>query len=137
MKQTDMHSILAKSVVIALLGLVSQTSFAAEFVVGGTNCKVHSGKDPKEWTASSWTGNCVNSYIHGNGTLQWYKNGEPADTYVGEFKDGKRHGQGTYTFSNGRQYVGKWKNGEMVNNKDKINSLIQAGIEIEIISLLK
>ena len=37
--------------------------------------------------------------------------------YVGDFKDGKRHGQGTYTFPRGSksavccEHVGKWKNG--------------------------
>ena len=29
--------------------------------------------------------------------------------YVGEYKDGKRHGQGTYTFPDGKKYVGGWK----------------------------
>ena len=29
--------------------------------------------------------------------------------YVGEFKDGKRNGQGTYTYANGGKYVGEWK----------------------------
>lgn len=117
MQQTNIQSILAKSVVIALLDLVSQASFATEFMVGDTNCKIHSGKDPKEWVAMSWTGECVNGYIHGNGTLQWYKNGEPADNYVGEFKDGIANGQGTYTFGGnsqwaGDKYVGEWKDGK-------------------------
>jgi len=26
--------------------------------------------------------------------------------YVGEFKDGKKHGHGTYTFPDGKKYVG-------------------------------
>ena len=30
-------------------------------------------------------------------------------TYVGEWKDDIRHGQGTFTFSNGPTYVGEWK----------------------------
>ena len=30
--------------------------------------------------------------------------------YLGEYKDGKRNGQGTYTFPDGK-YVGEWKNG--------------------------
>jgi len=30
--------------------------------------------------------------------------------YLGEYKDGKFHGQGTETWSNGRKYVGEWKN---------------------------
>ena len=34
-------------------------------------------------------------------------------TYVGEFKDGKRHGQGTFTNSRlDGGYVGEWKDGE-------------------------
>ena len=32
------------------------------------------------------------------------------DKYVGEWKDDKRHGQGTYTYSNGDKYVGEYKN---------------------------
>ena len=31
--------------------------------------------------------------------------------YVGEWKDGKEHGQGTQTSSDGRKYVGEFKNG--------------------------
>src|ERR1035437_7980462 len=31
--------------------------------------------------------------------------------YVGEFKDGKRNGQGTSTFGGGEQYVGEFKDG--------------------------
>ena len=33
-------------------------------------------------------------------------------TYVGDWKDGKRSGQGTYTWSGGK-YVGDWKDGKM------------------------
>ena len=33
------------------------------------------------------------------------------DKYVGEFKDGKFHGQGTFTWANGDKYVGEFKNG--------------------------
>ena len=31
--------------------------------------------------------------------------------YVGEFKDGGKHGQGTMTTSDGRKYVGEFKDG--------------------------
>ncbi len=33
------------------------------------------------------------------------------DKYVGEFKDGKKHGQGTFTYANGDKYVGEFKDG--------------------------
>ena len=31
--------------------------------------------------------------------------------YVGEFRDGKQHGQGTYTAPDGYEYTGTWVNG--------------------------
>ena len=34
--------------------------------------------------------------------------------YVGEWKDGKYHGQGTYTFADGTVGKGIWENGELV-----------------------
>ena len=36
------------------------------------------------------------------------------DKYVGEFKDGKYHGQGTVTSVDGRVKAGVWENGELV-----------------------
>ena len=45
---------------------------------------------------------------HGQGTVT-YSNGKK---YVGEFKNGKRNGQGTMTYSDGRKYVGGVKNGK-------------------------
>ena len=38
--------------------------------------------------------------------------------YEGEYKDGKRNGQGTYTYSDGEKYVGKWKNGKPWNGTE-------------------
>ena len=32
--------------------------------------------------------------------------------YVGEYKDGNIHGQGTFTFADGGKYIGEWKDGE-------------------------
>ena len=45
---------------------------------------------------------------HGQGTLT-YANGYK---YIGEFRDGKRHGQGTYTFADGSKYVGEHRDGK-------------------------
>ena len=39
------------------------------------------------------------------------KNGGRSDgaKYVGEWKDGKRHGQRTYTWADEKKYIGEWK----------------------------
>ena len=45
---------------------------------------------------------------HGQG-IYTYANG---DKYVGEYRDGKKHGQGIYTFADGDKYVGEWRYGK-------------------------
>ena len=42
------------------------------------------------------------------GLLYIWENGS---RYVGEWKEGKKHGQGTYTWSDGKKYVGEYKDG--------------------------
>ncbi len=32
------------------------------------------------------------------------------NTYFGNFKNGKRHGQGTFLYANGAKYEGTWEN---------------------------
>ena len=44
---------------------------------------------------------------NGQGTVTW----SDGKNYVGEFKDGKFNGQGTFTWADGEQYVGDWKEG--------------------------
>lgn len=53
------------------------------------------GTDDSQWTNCFGTGE------------------EQGHIYVGEFKDGKAHGQGTYTWPNGNKYVGEWLNAEI------------------------
>ena len=45
---------------------------------------------------------------------------------LGEHKDGKRNGQGTLTLSDGRKYVGKYKDASPWNGKiyDQIGNII-------------
>ena len=50
--------------------------------------------DPNTWH------NCAGTYEH-----------EDASHYVGEFKHGKYHGQGTSSRITGDKYVGEWKDG--------------------------
>jgi hypothetical protein len=63
--------------------------------------------------AQLWIGRVYEAYVgewrdnkrHGQGTCIW-RNGE---TYVGEWRDDQRHGHGTCTWSDGKTYVGEWQ----------------------------
>ena len=59
---------------------------------GQSNLPACQGSDPTRWS------NCFGSLTYSNG-----------DKYVGEFKDGKRNGQGTFLFPSGDKYVGEYK----------------------------
>jgi S1-C subfamily serine protease len=48
--------------------------------------------------SSGYFDNCYGTYTYGRGK------------YVGEFKDAKRHGQGTQTYNSGAKFVGEWRN---------------------------
>jgi len=39
-------------------------------------------------------------------------------TYIGEFKNGKRNGQGTYTHLDGKKISGEWKDNEFVGHNE-------------------
>ena len=39
------------------------------------------------------------------GSFTWEDKGK----YLGEWKDNKKHGQGTQTWANGGKYLGEWK----------------------------
>jgi len=72
--------------------------------------------DINKWTSCSSTWANGNKYVgewkkgklHGQGTHIW-ANG---NKYVGEYKNGYMHGYGTFTSPPGFKYVGKWKNGD-------------------------
>lgn len=57
--------------------------------------------------------NCIKGNCeNGQGTFAW----SDGKKYVGEFKEGKRNGQGTFTWPSGTKYVGEFKNGKMHGN---------------------
>ena len=53
------------------------------------------GSDFKQWT------NCQETFVFSN-----------KDKYIGEWKDGKRHGQGIYIHWHGDKYVGEYIDGK-------------------------
>ena len=71
-----------------------------------TQCKgSHTFGPDSEREGDIYIGEFKSGDPHGQGTYT-YANG---DKYVGEFQDGKAHGQGTYTYTNGDKYVGEHK----------------------------
>jgi hypothetical protein len=64
---------------------------------------------PSDKPSSEWT-NCHSIYNDAKGNL-----------YVGDFKYGKKSGQGTYTYANGNKYVGEFKDGRQ-NGKGTFTS---------------
>mgnify|MGYP000889963540 CR=1 FL=1 len=59
-------------------------------------------------TEEEYSGQRKNGKKHGGGYLTTSDGG----VYPGEFRDDKFHGQGTYIGLDGSTYVGDWKNGE-------------------------
>lgn len=58
--------------------------------------------------AGKYVGEFKDNKYYGQGTYT-FANG---DKYVGEFKDDRKHGQGTTTYHNGDKYLGEWKDGK-------------------------
>lgn len=78
------------------------------------------GEGTWEYDGYSYSGSYRNGLFHGWGEITWHGDNF-GHKYVGNFVDGVRQGQGTYTFPNGERQVGQFENNEFVTQK-KSNS---------------
>ena len=63
-----------------------------------------------QWIGDKYLGQFKDDKFNGQGTYYHLSNDElMGNKYVGGFKDGKKDGKGTYTWSNGDKYVGEYK----------------------------
>ncbi len=67
-------------------------------------------KNGDEKEDGKYVGEIKNGKPDGQGTFTWGNN-----KYVGEWKIGKRHGEGTYTYPSGGKFVGEYKYGKEWN----------------------
>ena len=76
-------------------------------------------KSYKGWGSnySKYSGEVKNGLPNGHGSLNSYSgfDGTFSSNFEGEFKDGKYHGQGTFTLSSGEKFVGEFKDGRIWN----------------------
>ena len=63
---------------------------------------------------TKFIGEFKNGKYSGKGTFLWGKGSFEGEKYVGEFLKGKRSGLGTYTFSNGDIDHGIWAKGKLI-----------------------
>ena len=82
-----------------------QTYRSASQNTSQPNTRTTSVQSVRNSEGSSYVGGTRDGRRHGQGTYT-FANG---DVYIGEFRDGQRHGQGTYTFANGIVYVGEYR----------------------------
>jgi hypothetical protein len=85
------------------------------------------GDDISRWTmcegikttskGSKYIGEFKNGKYHGQGTIT----NSAGDKYIGGWKDGKFYGKGTLIYSNGDKESGIWKDG-IINNQNSLTS---------------
>ena len=80
-------------------------SMLCSFTLSSYSQNIFNKKSKKEGCI---TGDCDN----GQGTYIFGKGEWEGDKYVGEWEDGKLHGQGIYTYADGGKYVGQWEDGK-------------------------
>ena len=71
-----------------------------------------------DWAGFKYVGEFRDGKSHGQGTYTWSApNKHAGEKYVGEFKDGKANGQGTVTFSATHKSAGEKQVGEFRDDK--------------------
>ena len=71
---------------------------------------------------NKYEGDFRDGKFHGKGTYSYVSGTNKGDKYVGEFKDNKIHGKGTYRYASGDKYIGEFKDNDknLYNNKLRI-----------------
>ncbi|MBF0549990.1 MAG: hypothetical protein HQK60_05595 [Deltaproteobacteria bacterium] len=76
-----------------------------------TGCKLWVS-NPAPTQSITWAGGCVDGKAEGQGVAIYIRDGKETGRYQGECKGGKRHGKGTYIWTNGNTYEGEYEDGK-------------------------
>ncbi len=97
-----------------LLGLPpahGQTTSTGDFVADPrNNCKVWD-PHPIAGETVTWSGDCINGFAQGDGTVLWSRYGKPFEKDEGHWDQGRQSGRGTQDWRSGR-YEGELSEGE-------------------------
>ena len=80
------------------------------------DCKDGHGKYITPWL-DKYVGEWKNGLMHGQGSYS-FANG---DEYIGNFENGLRNGQGIYIKVDGERLTGKWENNQFIGNSEEYN----------------
>ena len=91
---------------LILVFALSPSAFVWAYECTGSGCATGSGYVTVIFDdGEKYVGETKDYKFHGQGTYT-YAGGEK---YVGEWKDDNKHGQGIYTYADGAKYVGEFK----------------------------
>ena len=91
----------------ALLAAVPDLSGPIWLTAQNKPCKVWN-PNPKPGETLTWSGGCVDGKASGWGRQVW-RGSNGKDVYEGEYRGGKKHGRGVYTWHTGSRYEGEWR----------------------------
>jgi hypothetical protein len=132
------HAATIGFLLVTLIGIVTQTSLRAQpnssqsqeatnkfyspsgkwTRASNTNCVVWNSF-PVDTESVTWSGGVLDGKAHGKGTVQWFTNGTPTTSYVGEMKHGLADGHGRAK-SPFEEYEGEWSRGLFVSTNGTI-----------------
>jgi hypothetical protein len=90
----------------------NQSSISGYIAIDNQNdCKIFTNNIVSK--KIKWNGMCLNGYASGNGRAEHYLNEVLHQTFDGKFIKGKINGWGTANHTNGEKFVGEYKDGKM------------------------
>lgn len=87
------------------LAFLNETSYLTfEYLKAEKEKDSFTGYGTREYTTATYTGDLVDGFAQGFGTMQWHN----GNVYQGEWYNNHRHGTGTMTWADGDSYTGDW-----------------------------